>query len=52
MLITEFLKGVFVAGLRGDNVRYIVNSKVEQDSLAQLIESAIQEESEIKSQAI
>ncbi|KDR23652.1 hypothetical protein L798_14158 [Zootermopsis nevadensis] len=49
-LIGEFLKGNFVAGLKDDKVKYIVKARSEDDSLAQLIETALQEESEVRSQ--
>lgn len=49
-LIGEFLKGTFVAGLKDDRIKYIVKAKGEEGSLAQLIETALQEESEVKSQ--
>lgn len=48
-LIGEFLKGTFVAGLKDERVKYIVKAKGEDDSLAQLVETAIQEECEVKS---
>lgn len=48
-LIGEFLKGTFVAGLKDDKIKYIVKAKGEEESLAQLIETALQEESEVKS---
>jgi hypothetical protein len=41
------MKGTFVAGLK-DKIKYIV--KAREDSLAQLVETALQEESEVKSQ--
>jgi hypothetical protein len=50
ILVSEFMKGSFVAGLRDDKVKYIVKAKGEEESLAQLVETALQEESEIKSQ--
>jgi hypothetical protein len=49
-LIGEFLKGTFISGLRDERIRVIVKAKGEDDSLAQIIETAIQEESELKSQ--
>jgi hypothetical protein len=49
-LIGEFLKGTFISGLKDERVRVIVKAKGEDDSLAQIIETAIQEESELKSQ--
>jgi hypothetical protein len=49
-LISEFLKGIFVAGLKDDRVRVIVKTKGEEGSIAQLVETAIQEECELKSQ--
>lgn len=48
-LIGEFLKGTFIAGLKDDRVKYIVKAKGEDESLAQLVEMALQEESEVKS---
>jgi hypothetical protein len=50
ILVSEFLKGSFVAGLMDDRIKYIVKAKGEEESLAQLVETALQEESEIKSQ--
>jgi hypothetical protein len=50
ILVSEFMKGSFVAGLKDDRIRYIVKAKGEEESLAQLVETALQEESEIKSQ--
>ena len=49
-LIGEFLKGIFVAGLKDERVKVIVKTKGEEDSLAQMVETAIQEECELKSQ--
>jgi hypothetical protein len=50
ILVSEFMKGSFVAGLKDDRVKYIVKARGEEESLAQLVETALQEESEIKSQ--
>jgi hypothetical protein len=50
ILVSEFMKGTFVAGLKDDRIKYIVKAKGEDVSLAQLVEIALQEESEIKSQ--
>jgi hypothetical protein len=50
IIVPEFMKGTFVAGLKDDRVRYIVKARGEDDSLAQLVETALQEESEVKSQ--
>ena len=49
-LIRDFLKGIFVAGLKDERVKMIVKTKGEDNSLAQMIETAIQEECELKSQ--
>jgi hypothetical protein len=49
-LIGEFLKGIFVAGLKDERVKTIVKTKGEDGSIAQLIETAIQEECEVRSQ--
>jgi hypothetical protein len=49
ILVSEFMKGTFVAGLRDDRVKYIVKARGENESLAQLVETALQEESELKS---
>jgi hypothetical protein len=49
-LIGEFLKGTFISGLKDERIRVIVKARGEDDSLAQIIETAIQEESELKSQ--
>jgi DNA-directed RNA polymerase subunit L len=50
ILVSEFMKGSFVAGLRDDRIKYVVKAKGEEHSLAQLVETALQEESEVKSQ--
>jgi hypothetical protein len=39
-----------VAGLKDERLKYIVKARGEEESLAQLVETALQEESEIKSQ--
>jgi hypothetical protein len=52
ILVLEFMKGSFVAGLRDDRVKYIVKAKGEEESLAQLVETALQEESDIKSHSV
>jgi hypothetical protein len=49
-LIGEFLKGTFISGLKDERIRIIVRAKGEDDSLAQIIETAIHEESELKFQ--
>jgi hypothetical protein len=49
-LIGEFLKGIFMAGLKDERVKTMVKAKGEDDSIAQLIETAIQVECELKSQ--
>jgi hypothetical protein len=38
------LKGIFVAGLRDERVRVIVKTKGVEGSIAQMVETAIQEE--------
>jgi hypothetical protein len=50
ILVSELMKSSFVAGLKDDRIKYIVKARGEVDSLAQLIETALQEESEVKSQ--
>jgi hypothetical protein len=50
ILVSEFMKGTFVAGLKDDWIKYIVKARGEEDSLAKLVETALQEESEVKSQ--
>jgi hypothetical protein len=50
ILVSEFMKGSFVAGLKDDRIKYVVKAKGEEHSLAQLVEIALQEESEVKSQ--
>jgi hypothetical protein len=50
ILVSEFMKGTFIAGLKDDRVKYIVKAKGEENSLAQLVETALQEENSIKSQ--
>jgi hypothetical protein len=50
ILVSEFMKGSFVAGLKDERIKYIVKARGEEESLAQLAETALQEESEIKSQ--
>jgi hypothetical protein len=37
-------------GLKDGRIKYIVKAKKEESSLAQLVETALQEESEVKSQ--
>jgi hypothetical protein len=49
MPVSEFMKGSFVAGLKDDRIKYIVKATGE-DSLAKLAVTALQEESELKSQ--
>jgi hypothetical protein len=50
ILVSEFMKGAFVAGLKDDRIKYIVTARGEEDSLAQPVETALQEESEVKPQ--
>jgi hypothetical protein len=50
ILLSEFMKGSFVAGLTDERIKYVVKAKGEDNSLAQLVETALQEESELKSQ--
>jgi hypothetical protein len=52
ILVSEFMKGSFIARLKDDRIKYtrIVKAKGEENSLAQLVETALQEESEVKSQ--
>lgn len=50
ILVSEFMKGTFLAGLKDERVKYIVKARGEEDSLVQLVETALQEESDIKSQ--
>jgi hypothetical protein len=38
------MKGTFVAGLKDDRITYTVKAGREKDSLAQLVETALQEE--------
>ena len=49
-LIDEFLKGIFVAGLKDERVKMIVKTKGEDNSLTQMVETAMQEECQLKSQ--
>ena len=49
-LIMELVKGTFVAGLKDERIKYIVKAKSDNESMAQLVEFALQEENEIKSQ--
>jgi hypothetical protein len=44
------MKGIFVAWLQDERIKMIVKTKGEEGSIAQLIETAIQEECEVKSQ--
>jgi hypothetical protein len=44
------MKGSFVAGLRDDRIKYVVKARGEKNSLAELVETALPEESEVKSQ--
>jgi hypothetical protein len=48
LLVSEFMKGTFVAGLKDDRVKYIVKARGEEESLAQLVETALEEECEVK----
>jgi hypothetical protein len=50
ILVLEFMKGTVVAGLKDDRIKYIVKARGEEDSLTQLVETALQEESEVKLQ--
>jgi septum formation inhibitor MinC len=50
ILVFGFKRGLFIAGLRDDRIRYIVKAKGEEESLTRLLETVLQEESEIKSQ--
>jgi hypothetical protein len=50
ILVSEFMKGSFISELKDDRVKYIVKAKGEENSLAQLVETALQEESEVRSQ--
>jgi hypothetical protein len=45
ILISEFMKGSFISGLKDEGIKYMVNTKG-----AQLVETALQEGSEVKSQ--
>jgi hypothetical protein len=49
-LVGEFFKGIFVAGLRDERVKVMVKTKGEEGSIVQLVETAIQEECELKSE--
>ena len=50
-VINELLKGTFVNGLKDDKIKYLVKSRRSDDAtLLQLIETASNEESELKSQ--
>jgi hypothetical protein len=44
ILVLQFMKGSFVAGLKDDRVKYIVKAKGEEETLAQLVETALQED--------
>jgi hypothetical protein len=48
ILVSEFMKGSFVSGLKDDRVKYIVKARGEEVTSSE--ETALQEESEIKSQ--
>ncbi|PNF19606.1 hypothetical protein B7P43_G16783 [Cryptotermes secundus] len=50
ILVSEFMMGTFVARLKDCRINYIVKARGEENSLAQLVEIALQEESEVKSQ--
>ena len=41
-LISEFLKGIFEAGLKDERVKMIVKTKGLDNSLAQMMETAMQ----------
>jgi hypothetical protein len=47
ILVLEFMKGTFIVGLRDNRFKYVIKAKGEDNSLAQLVETALQEESEI-----
>jgi hypothetical protein len=49
ILESEFIKGSIVAGLRNERIRYIVDAKREEESLAQFVETTPHKESENKS---
>jgi hypothetical protein len=51
IVVSEFMKGTFVAVLKDDRVKYIVNARGEEDSLAEFVETALQKESEVKSKS-
>jgi hypothetical protein len=48
-LISELLKGIFTAGLKDEKIKIMVRTRGEEGSLAQLIETAVQEKCELKS---
>jgi hypothetical protein len=50
ILVSEFMKGLLVAELQDDRINYAVKAKVEENLLSQIVETALQEESEVKSQ--
>jgi hypothetical protein len=38
ILVSEFMKGSFIAGLKDERIKYVVKAKGEDNSLAQLVE--------------
>jgi hypothetical protein len=49
-LTGEFLKGTFISGVNDGRITVIVKAEREDESLVQITETAIQEESELRSQ--
>jgi hypothetical protein len=45
ILVSEFMKGWFVAGLKDDRIKYIVKARGEEDTLDQLVDTVLQGES-------
>jgi hypothetical protein len=42
ILVSELMKGSFISGLKDDRIKYIVKARGEDESLAQLVEIALQ----------
>lgn len=51
IIVSEFMKGTFIAGLKDNRVKYIIKARGEEGSLAQLVETALEEKCEVKSQS-
>jgi hypothetical protein len=50
ILVSEFMKRSFIAALKDHRIKYVIKAEREEYSLTQLVETALQEESEVKLQ--